>query len=91
LIAILNILAATVQLAISLICYAMLGRMLMPLFTDVEDSRLYLMLCAMTEPFIIPVRAVMIHFNIGQDSPIDWSFSLTYIILTMIQVFLPVI
>ena len=63
----------------------------MPLFMDVEDSRFYLMLCVITEPLIIPVRAVMAHFNVGQDSPIDLAFSLTYIILTMIQLFLPAI
>ena len=90
-ITVLNIFATTVQLALSVILYAMLGRVLMPFFTDIEDSRLYLMLCLITEPLVIPVRAVMYHFNIGQDSPIDLAFSLTYLILTFIQIFLPVI
>ena len=87
----LDIFASTVQLMLTVISYSMLGRALMPLFIDVEDSRFYLMLCVITEPLIIPVRAVMAHFNVGQDSPIDLAFSLTYIILTMIQLFLPAI
>ena len=49
------------------------------------------MLCIITEPFVMPVRAVMVHFNIGQDSPIDLAFTLTYIILTIVQLFLPAI
>ena len=63
----------------------------MPLFCDVEESRFFLMLCIITEPFVMPVRAVMVHFNIGQDSPIDLAFTLTYIILTIVQLFLPAI
>lgn len=63
----------------------------MPLFIDVEESRFFLMLCIITEPFVMPVRAVMVHFNIGQDSPIDLAFTLTYIILTIVQLFLPAI
>jgi hypothetical protein len=44
-----------------------------------------------TEPFIIPVRALLFRLNIGQDSPIDWAFSLTYILIYIVQLFLPVI
>jgi len=33
----------------------------------------------------------MIMFNIGQDSPIDWSFSITYILIWLLQTFLPAI
>ena len=87
----LDIFASTVQLLLTVISYSMLGRALMPLFIDVEESRFFLMLCIITEPFVMPVRAVMVHFNIGQDSPIDLAFTLTYIILTIVQLFLPAI
>ena len=71
--------------------FAMIIRMLLPLFTDPLESRLYVLSCFVTEPFIIPVRSAMEKLNIAQDSPIDWSFSITYIIIWLLGSLLPAI
>ena len=86
---ILDIFARTVNLLLSAVSLAMLLRMLLSFFVFDEDSRLLNFLAVITEPFIAPVRALLVRFNIGQDSPIDWSFSLTYLLIAIAQMFLP--
>lgn len=86
---ILDIFARTINLLLSAVSFAMLLRMLLSFFIFDEDSRLLNFLAIVTEPFIVPVRAILVRFNIGQDSPIDWSFSLTYLLIAIAQMFLP--
>ena len=86
---ILDIFARTVNLLLSAVSRAILLRMLLSFFVFDEDSRLLNFLAVVTEPFIAPVRALLVRFNIGQDSPIDWSFSLTYLLIAIAQMFLP--
>jgi uncharacterized protein YggT (Ycf19 family) len=70
----------------------MLIRMILSLFApDPTENRIYLISCYVTEPFIAPVRAIMVHFNILQDSPIDWAFFITSILIGIIGSILPVI
>lgn len=88
---ILLILAKTVELYIAIVVFAMVVRMIMPLLFDIESSRIYLMCCLITEPVIMPVRFLMMKLNIGQNSPIDWSFFATYMILWLIRTILPAI
>lgn len=85
------ILAKTVALVLDVVSFAMIARMLLPFFTDPMESRIYAIACFMTEPFIVPVRAFMVKFNIGQDSPIDWAFSITYILIWLLGSLLPAI
>ena len=79
----------TINLLLSAVSFAMLLRMLLSFFIFDEDSRLLNFLAIITEPFIVPVRALLVRFNIGQDSPIDWSFSLAYLLIAIAQMFLP--
>ena len=88
---ILLILARTVQLYIGIVVIAMAVRMLMPLLLDVEESRIFFIAGLITEPVIIPVRFVMMKLNIGQDSPIDWAFFATYMLLLLIRMMLPAV
>ena len=69
----------------------MMIRALLPIFVDVEESRVFLFVLVITEPFVIPVRFLLYKLNIGQDSPVDWSFFATYLILSVLTMFLPVI
>lgn len=85
------ILAKTVSVVLDVVSFAMLARALLPFFVDPMESRAYGIACYLTEPFIIPVREVMFRLNIGQDSPIDWAFSITYIIIWLLGAFLPAI
>ena len=88
---ILYIIAKTVSLVLDVVSVTMIIRMLLPFFVDPEDSRAYLLTCYVTELFIAPVRAIMVKLNIGQDSPVDWAFSITYIIIWLIGGLLPAI
>ena len=85
------ILARTVQVAIELAMLAMMVRMIMPLFLETDDSVIYAICCYVSEPFIIPVRFVMSKLNVGQNSPIDWSFFTAYFVLWFLQLLLPAI
>lgn len=88
---ILFILAKTVSVVLDVVSIAMIARMILPFFVDPNESRAYAICFYVTEPFITPVRAVMVHFNIGQDSPIDWAFSITYLLIWLISCLLPAI
>ena len=85
------ILAKTVAIALEVASFAMILRMILPFFTEPTESRLYVISFCVTEPFIIPVRAAMEKLNIGQDSPIDWAFSITYILIWLLSSLLPAI
>ena len=87
----LTIFAKCISILLSAVSFCMLVRMLLSFFPDFQDSRVALFVTAVTEPFVIPVRALLYRFNVGQDSPIDWAFSLTYILLYVVQLFLPVV
>ena len=69
----------------------MLVRMIMSFFPSLEGGKVGAFVIVVTEPFIIPVRAWLYRLNIGQDSPIDWAFSLTYILIYIVRLFLPVV
>lgn len=85
------IIAKTVAITLEVVSFAMIVRMILPFFIDPMDSRIYAISCYVTEPFIAPVRAIMVRLNIGQDSPIDWAFSFTYIIIWLLSSMLPAI
>jgi len=85
------ILAKTVSVMLDAVYIAMLARMILPFFVNPEENRLYALSLLITEPVIIPVRFLMVKLNIGQNSPVDWSFFVTAILLSVIQSVLPVI
>ena len=87
----LYIFAKTVSVIIELVSIAMMVRAIMPFFFDVEESRVYALVYCISEPFVAPVRYVMVKMNWAQDSPIDWAFFMTYLILWLLQMFLPAI
>ncbi len=81
--------AKFVQVALDAVSLCMILRMLMPLFIDAEGNRFFGILVLFTEFFVAPVRAVMIKLDIGQRSPIDWAFFATYLIIWLLELFLP--
>lgn len=87
----LYIFASFMGILLDAVSLAMIIRMLIPLFTDVEDSRFYMFLSAVTEPFIIPVRVIFEKLNFLQDSPIDWAFTAAYLIIVTVRFMLPVL
>ena len=83
------LLAKTVSVLFSVVSFAMLIRVVIPWFLDPLESRVYAIVCLVTEPFIIPVRAILEKLDIGQNSPLDWSFMITYLLFSIIQMILP--
>lgn len=86
---VLLIIAKTVSFWLSAVSLAMLVRMLLPLFVNPEESKLYLLSYAVSEPAVIPVRAIMSKLDIAQDSPLDIPFTVTYFLIIIIRIFLP--
>lgn len=85
------ILAKTVRIFLDFISLSMMIRWILPIFADVEENKLFMVSVATTEPIIAPVRFLLDRFGIGQDSPIDWGFMATYLLLVLIDLFLPII
>lgn len=85
------IIAKSISITLGVASFAMLLRVVLQFFVDPMESRIFALVCLITEPFIVPVRAFMVKFNIAQDSPIDWAFSITYILIFLLRSFLPVI
>lgn len=79
------ILAKVVSLGLDVATFAMLLIILLPIFIDVEGSRLYEICVFVAEPFILPFRFILYKLNIGQDLPIDLSFLTAYICLNLIS------
>ena len=88
---VLIIFAKTVSVMLDAVYLAMLVRMILPFFVNPEDNRIYALAVLITEPVILPVRFLMVKLNIGQNSPIDWSFFVTAILLSVLGSILPAI
>lgn len=86
---VLLILARTASIWLSAVSFAMIIRMLLPIFADPEESKLYVLSYAVSEPAIRPVRAIMARMDIGQNSPFDIPFTVTYFLIFIIKIFLP--
>lgn len=86
---VLFILAKTVAILLEIAYFGMLVRMLLPLFVDTEESVIYAISFFITEPVILPVRYLMYKLNIGQDSPVDWSFLASSLALVVLMMILP--
>ena len=82
--------AKLIALTLSAVSICMLVRMILSIFAD-QGGRLYMFFFVVTEPFVIPVRFILAKFNILQNSPIDWSFTITYLLIAIIEMFLPII
>lgn len=88
---ILYIFAKCIEILLDFTMLCMMIRALLPIFVDVEGNRLYTFTLVVSEPFIIPIRFLFYKLNIGQESPIDWSFFATYLILSLTTMLLPII
>lgn len=73
--------------ALMLIQMAMLVRAVLSWFM-LEGNRFVDFLYAITEPFIYPVRRLLQKMNWLQGTPIDFSFMFTYLIISVLTIFL---
>jgi uncharacterized protein YggT (Ycf19 family) len=88
---VLIVIAKTISILLSLVSTAMFLRAIVSFIPAWQETRFNAFLITLTEPVILPVRFLMQKFNIGQDLPIDLSFTITYFLLIFIEALLPVI
>ena len=88
---ILVVIAKTVSILISIITTAMFLRAICSFIPPLAESRFFALLLMLTEPVVMPVRFLLYKLNIGQNIPIDISFTISYFLLIFIEMLLPVI
>lgn len=70
---------------LSVVQTLMMIRAIASWFFPAEDNAFQRFLVAATEPFIIPVRAVLERIDFIASLPIDISFLITYVLLSILQ------
>ena len=75
----------SVNLFISLILFAMLIRAVMSIFMFGEDSKFGMFIYWITEPLIMPIRALFARLGWFQGTPLDASFFFTCVLLGMLR------
>lgn len=85
------VIANTVYFLISALQILMLIRAVMSWFPIDEDGTFYRFIHICTEPMITPVRTLLEKLNLFQNIPIDISFFITFMILSVIQLILPIL
>jgi len=81
-------LSATVHVLLGALELCMFARAILSWFPPEEESRLELFLFSVTEPLIVPVRAVLNRFESIAALPIDISFFVTMLLLSFLQILL---
>ncbi len=76
-----------VLIFIEVLSFAMMIRAIMSWFTDMS-GKFARFLYVLTEPAIMPIRKLFVKMNWLQDSPIDLSFTITYLVLMLIEILL---
>ena len=85
-------LVSFVRIILTLLQFLMFGRAIMSWFVHDENPKIYDFLYYATEPAVYPVRWLLGKFGLSGDSmPIDISFLVSVIVLSMVQLFLPVV
>ena len=88
---VISTLAKIIAVALDVVSFAMLVRVILSLFPSMQETRFMVFLLCITEPFIAPVRFLLNKFNLFQGTPIDWSFTVTYLIIAILRTALPTI
>jgi uncharacterized protein YggT (Ycf19 family) len=77
-----------VRILLFIVQAAMLFRAILSWFFMEDDTRVMSILYAVTEPFIVPIRALFEKMGWFRNLPIDISFFVTYILLSIISMML---
>ena len=82
------VLSATVSYLITAAQFLMFARAILSWLPIDEDNPIVNFLYAVTEPVIMPVRAVIEKFGWFEGMPIDMSFFITFLLLSVLDVIL---
>lgn len=87
--ALLYVLSSVVSMLIGIILFLMLVRALLSWFPLLdEDSTVAELLFITTEPFVLPVRALLDRFEVIRSLPIDISYMITMLLLGILRTIL---
>ena len=75
-------------LSIDVLSIAMLARAIVSWFSMGQQTRLGAFLYVVTEPIILPIRALCRRFGWFQGLPLDMPFLITVVLLSMAGIFL---
>jgi len=90
-IVLIDIFARVVGVLLDAVSMCMLLRVIIPILTGSDEGNLYALCAIVTEPFIVPVRFLLVKFNLLQDSPIDWAFFITCFAVGFLRMCLPIL
>ena len=82
------VLSATVSYLITAIQFLMFARAILSWLPIDDDNPIVSFLYGVTEPVIMPVRAVLDRLGLFEGMPIDMSFFITFILLSVLEMFL---
>ena len=68
--------------------FLMLARAILSWLPIEDDNPIVSFLYGVTEPVIMPVRAVLDRLGLVEGMPIDMSFFITFILLSVLEMFL---
>lgn len=85
---VLYVVSTTVRIIIIVLELLMMARAIVSWLPIDEDNPIVNFLYTVTEPVIIPVRSVIDYFGWFQGMPIDMSFFITFILLSILEMIL---
>lgn len=85
------ILRQFVIIAIDVLLFAMLIRAIMSFIDPMREGKVINFLTMLTEPVILPVRALCAKFHWFEGIPLDFPFLITTLLLSLIQTLLTVL
>jgi YggT family protein len=85
---VLYLIRSVVRIAVIALQLCMMGRAVMSWFQFDEESPLYSFAVAVTEPVITPIRILLERFEFVASSPIDISFLVAFLLLSVLQMLL---
>lgn len=88
---VLNVLCVTLRLFLSLMEFAMFARAVLSFLPLEDDNPVLNLVCVVTEPVILPVRALLSVLGWDGDLPFDLAFSVTMLVLMVVNVALPTV
>ena len=85
---VLYVIATTVSYLLTVIQFLMFARAILSWLPIDEDNPIVNFLYAVTEPVIMPVRVVIERLGWFEGMPIDMSFFITFILLSILEMML---
>ena len=80
-----------VSVFLSILHLLMLVRAVMSWFPTDDDSPIFGFVFSLTEPIVIPVRIILDRSETVRSMPIDISFFIAFMLLSIVQTMLPVV